>query len=85
MVHCILYRYFFANATYAESDESGDSSGEEEVIPDIPLDCSGNPRLPDRLGLKLKTQQLLVRDIFKKAYGEFTLINMHSVWIEIIF
>jgi len=84
-VRCILYRYFFANATYAESDESGESSGEEEVIPDIPLDRSGNPRLPDQLGLKLKTQQLLVRDIFKKAYGEFTLINTHSVCIEINF
>lgn len=34
------------------------------------MDRLGNPRLPDRFGLDLKSQQLLVREIFKKAYGK---------------
>jgi len=43
------------------------------------VDRSGNPRLPSRLGLKLKSQQLLVREIFKKAYGKVSLINACSL------
>ena len=46
------------------------------MIPEVPVDRSGHPRLPSRLGLKLKTQQLLVREIFKKAYGKVTQVNM---------
>ena len=52
--------------TQTESDESGVSSEEDKIIPEVPVDRSGNPRLPSQLGLKLKTQQLLVREIFKK-------------------
>ncbi|KIK79539.1 hypothetical protein PAXRUDRAFT_16281 [Paxillus rubicundulus Ve08.2h10] len=40
-------------------------------VPEVWVDRSGNPRLPDWSGLKLKDQQLLVREIFTKAYIKF--------------
>ena len=46
------------------------------------MDRSGNPRLPSRLGLKLKSQQLLVREIFKKAYGKVTMIKTYLFHID---
>ncbi|KIM52189.1 hypothetical protein SCLCIDRAFT_11947 [Scleroderma citrinum Foug A] len=66
-----------------ESDESRESSSnEEDDIPEVSLDRFGNPRLPDHLGLKLTSQQLLVREIFKKAYMKFTESSRVSVpWL----
>ncbi|KIJ58463.1 hypothetical protein HYDPIDRAFT_34166 [Hydnomerulius pinastri MD-312] len=56
-----------------EEDSSAENSSDEntEQVPDVPMDRSGNPRLPDHSSLKLKNQQLLVREIFRKAYVKF--------------
>ncbi|KIJ58434.1 hypothetical protein HYDPIDRAFT_34184, partial [Hydnomerulius pinastri MD-312] len=53
-----------------EEDSSAKNSSDEnaEQVLDIPMDRSSNPRLPDRNGLKLKNQQMLVQEIFRKAY-----------------
>ncbi|KIK80775.1 hypothetical protein PAXRUDRAFT_15601 [Paxillus rubicundulus Ve08.2h10] len=55
-------------ATYLLSGEDGNSSTEDEGIPTVKVpevwvDRSGNPRLPDWSGLKLKDQQLLLQYI----------------------
>ncbi|KIM53580.1 hypothetical protein SCLCIDRAFT_11544 [Scleroderma citrinum Foug A] len=68
---------------HRKSDESRESSEEDnETIPEVPVDRSGNPRLPSRLGLKLKLQQLLVREIFKKAYGKVAMIKTYLFCID---
>ena len=65
------YKYFSADKIQPELDESGESFNNEiDNIPKIYVDRSGNPWLPDQSGLKLKSQQLLVREIFKKAYSK---------------
>ncbi|KIJ58406.1 hypothetical protein HYDPIDRAFT_34211 [Hydnomerulius pinastri MD-312] len=64
-----------------EEDSSAKNSSDEnaEQVLDIPVDRSGNPRLPDRSGLKLKNQQMLVQEIFRKAYVKFTKKSNASV------
>ena len=72
------------NATDEEEEEGNGRFDEEEDIPEVAVDASGHPILPTSCPAGLKSQQVVVRDVFTKAYSKFELSCYTTINILII-